>query len=103
MDNELLYQLALTQIPHIGDVQAKILLQHYGSASDVFKAKQSELEKLEGIGVVRAQSIKNFNDFSVAQKKWIVPKARYTVELAHDVATPVSKANINLPRQEIFP
>lgn len=69
MDNELLYQLALTQIPHIGDVQAKILLQHFGSASDVFKAKQSELEKLEGIGVVRAQSIKNFNDFSVAQKE----------------------------------
>lgn len=69
MNDELLFQLALTLVPHIGDVQAKILLQHFGNAPDIFKASQSGLEKLEGIGVVRAKSIKEFSDFSVAEKE----------------------------------
>ena len=45
MHSELFYQLALTLVPNIGDVQAKILVQHFGGASDVFKAKKSQLEK----------------------------------------------------------
>lgn len=67
MTNELLYQLALTLVPHIGDVQAKVLLQYMGSASAIFKAKQSQLEKIEGIGEVRARSIKSFDDFHLAE------------------------------------
>jgi DNA processing protein len=67
MINELLYQLALTQVPHIGDVQAKVLLQYLGSASAVFKAKQSQLDKIEGIGEVRARAIKTFDDFHLAE------------------------------------
>ena len=46
---ELLFQLALTLVPNIGPVQAKILLQQY-DVEDIFKAKKSQLEKLEGIG-----------------------------------------------------
>ena len=67
MTNELLYQLALTLVPHIGDVQARLLLQHFGDASSIFKAKQVDLEKIEGIGTVRAKSIKGFNDFHLAE------------------------------------
>lgn len=67
MPTELLYQLALTQVPNIGDVQAKLLLQHLGTASAIFKAKQSSLEKLEGMGEVRAKSIKAFNDFHLVE------------------------------------
>ena len=40
----LLYQIALTLIPNIGPVQAKILLQHY-DAEEIFKAKKSSLKK----------------------------------------------------------
>jgi DNA processing protein len=69
MNNELLHQLALTLIPNIGDVQAKILIQHFGEASAIFKAKTSVLEKIEGIGTVRAKSIKEFNDFHIAEKE----------------------------------
>jgi len=69
MNNELLYQLALTLIPNIGDVQAKILIQHFGEASAVFKARQPELERLDGIGTVRAKSIKEFDDFHIAEKE----------------------------------
>jgi DNA processing protein len=67
MNPELLYQLALTLVPNIGDVQAKILINHFGNASSVFKAKKSFLEKIEGIGEVRARSIKEFNDFHLAE------------------------------------
>jgi len=67
MDPELLYQLALTLVPNIGDVQAKILVNQFGDASSVFKAKKSLLEKIEGIGEVRAKSIKEFDDFHLAE------------------------------------
>ena len=69
MNNELLHQLALTLVPNIGDVQAKILIQHFGEVSAIFRAKASALEKIEGIGTVRAKSIKEFNDFHIAEKE----------------------------------
>jgi len=69
MNNELLHQLALTLVPNIGDVQAKLLIQHFGEVSAIFKAKTSTLEKIEGIGSVRAKSIKEFNDFHIAEKE----------------------------------
>jgi len=69
MNSELLYQLALTLVPNIGDVQAKILINHFGDASSVFKAKNFELGKMEGIGEVRARSIKEFNDFYTAEQE----------------------------------
>ncbi len=68
MNDELLYQISLTLVPNIGAVQAKILLQQY-EVEDIFKAKKSELEKIEGIGTVRAESIKAFNDFSKAEEE----------------------------------
>lgn len=67
MHSELLYQLALTLVPNIGDVQSKILVQHFGEASAIFKAKKSHLEKIEGLGEIRAASIKQFSDFHLAE------------------------------------
>lgn len=63
---DLLYQLSLTLIPNIGPVQAKILLQHC-NAEEIFHAKKTYLEKIEGIGPVRAASIAAFRDFSKAE------------------------------------
>lgn len=68
MDNELLYQIALTLIPNIGPVQAKILLQHC-NAEEIFHAKKTFLEKIEGIGPIRAASIAAFKDFSKAEEE----------------------------------
>src|SRR5665647_1250396 len=64
MSNDLLYQIALTLVPNIGDVHAKALVNMYGDAQSVFKAKKKDLENMEGIGTVRANSIKSFNDFT---------------------------------------
>lgn len=69
MNSELLYQLALTEIPHIGCVHAKILAQHFGNAEQIFKAPLAILEKIEGIGTIRARSIKQFNQFEKAEKE----------------------------------
>lgn len=69
MTNDLLYQLALTQVPHIGCVHAKQLIQQFHSAEAIFKARAAELEKIEGIGTVRARCIKTFNEFTQAEKE----------------------------------
>ena len=69
MNADLLYQLALTEVPNIGWVQAKILAHHFGEAEKIFKAKLSTLEKIEGIGTIRANSVKNFTDFSNAEEE----------------------------------
>jgi DNA processing protein len=68
MYSDLVYQVALTLIPNIGAVQAKILLQQFDVA-DIFNAKKRELEKIEGIGTVRADCIKSFADFSKAEEE----------------------------------
>ena len=70
MPQELIYRLALTFVPNIGCIQAKILTDHFGSAQNIFKARKNELEKLEGIGPVRARSIKSFTDFSKVEKEF---------------------------------
>jgi DNA processing protein len=69
MTDELIYQLALTLVPQIGPVQARILVQHLGSASAIFKASVSTLERIEGIGEIRARSIRQFSDFAAAKKE----------------------------------
>lgn len=69
MNNDLLYQIALTLIPNIGDVHAKALINIYGDAQSIFKAKRKELDAIEGIGTVRAKSIKDFTDFSSSENE----------------------------------
>jgi DNA processing protein len=68
MSSDLLYQLALTLIPNIGPVQAKILLQHF-DVTEIFRAKKHQLEKIEGIGAFKAAAIKSFKDFTLAEEE----------------------------------
>jgi len=69
MHADLFHQLALTLVPRIGCVQAKILVNHFGTAGSVFSAKKTELEKMDGIGTIRARYIKSFADFSRVEKE----------------------------------
>lgn len=71
MNNNLLHQVALTLVPNIGPVQARTLVDHFGDAAAVFKAKKSSLESLEGIGAIRARSIKEFAGFKKAEEELI--------------------------------
>jgi len=47
----------LDAIPMIGEVQAKNLLEHYGSVSNIAKSTKDELMRVQGIGKKRAQKI----------------------------------------------
>ncbi|UEG48498.1 DNA-processing protein DprA [Ferruginibacter lapsinanis] len=69
MNKDLLYQIALTLVPNIGDVHAKILVGIFGDAESVFKAKKKELECIEGIGTIRASCIKTFDNFLSSEEE----------------------------------
>ncbi|HUS01611.1 MAG TPA: DNA-processing protein DprA [Chitinophagaceae bacterium] len=69
MHSALLYQIALTIIPNIGDVNAKSLINHFGNAEAIFKAKKKDLEAIEGIGSFSSTSIKKFENFTIAEEE----------------------------------
>lgn len=69
MQEDLLYQIALTMVPQVGAVQARILVEEFGDAASIFKAKQKTLEAIDGIGSVRAMAIKHFNDLPLAEEE----------------------------------
>lgn len=116
MYNDLLYQLALTRVPQVGDVHAKNLLQVYGSAEAVFKAPKHQLEKLEGIGTIRAKNIKQFThikdaetEIAFIEKYRILPLSilddNYPKRLLHCYDSPsllFYKGNANLNTSKII-
>jgi Predicted Rossmann fold nucleotide-binding protein involved in DNA uptake len=55
--NERIYLIGLTMLKGVGDVLSRALLQYFGSAEDVFKAKRQILEKVPGIGEYTANNI----------------------------------------------
>lgn len=69
MSNDLLYQIALSLTPNIGPVQAKILVEQFGTAEAIFKARSTQLKNIEGIGEIRAASISNFDRFDEAEEE----------------------------------
>jgi DNA processing protein len=69
MKSELLYQLALTLVPDVGDAQAKLLIRHFCEAKAIFKAKSSTLHKIKGLSAPAINSLLHFNDFSHAEEE----------------------------------
>ena len=64
-EQDLFYLLALQRIDGVGDIMAKKLLTHLGSAEAIFKAKASQLAGIDGIGSVL---LKNLKDKTVFEK-----------------------------------
>jgi DNA processing protein len=69
LSTNLTYEIALGLVPNIGDIHAKALINHFGNAEAIFFARKKELEALEGIGTIRAASIKSFHDFEKAEEE----------------------------------
>ena len=57
MHYELLYEVALTMIPGIGDVNGKKLVAYCGGAEAVFREKKKNLFLIPGIGVKKKRRI----------------------------------------------
>ncbi len=114
MTDDLLYQIALTDVPNIGSVQSKILVEYFGNARDIFSAKKQSLEKIDGIGTLRAKAIKDFNGFAAAEEEIVfiekykiqplfMTDADYPQRLLHCYDSPVllyyrGNADLNVPK-----
>ncbi len=57
MDDALLYEVALSLIPGVGDINAKQLLSYCGSAKAVFTSTRAKLKKIPGIGAKTIDAI----------------------------------------------
>ncbi|MBR9913497.1 MAG: DNA-protecting protein DprA [Algicola sp.] len=68
-DTELLYVLALQHIPKIGDISAKKLIEHCGSAESVLKEKRSNLLSINGIGINTIKKLTNKAHLKAAEQE----------------------------------
>lgn len=69
MNHELLYEVALTLIPGIGDVNAKKLIAYCGGAEAVFEEKRKNLLNIPGIGERTVESIVSQNVLQRAERE----------------------------------
>lgn len=71
MDEQKLYQVALSLIPGVGNLLTKNLISYCGSAKAVFSAPKSKLSKIPGIGPKTADSIIRSQFLQQAEKELI--------------------------------
>ncbi|MBS1562795.1 MAG: DNA-protecting protein DprA, partial [Bacteroidetes bacterium] len=69
MQNELRYQVALSMVPGIGPVHAKLLVEKLGNASCIFNSRKHLLERIEGIGTVRAAAVCGFDNWQAVEEE----------------------------------
>lgn len=69
LEKELLHTLALLKIEGVGDIVAKKLINHCGSAENVFLAKAQHLQSIDGIGEVLIKNLKDKTVFDKAEKE----------------------------------
>ncbi len=69
LDESLKYKIGITLIPGIGDVLARNLIGHCGSAEAVFQEKKSALEKIRGIGAILSDAVYNHKVLGRAEKE----------------------------------
>lgn len=112
-DKELLFLLTIHRASKIGDITAKKLIKHCGSAEEVFKEKRDNLLKIDGIGTHILGMLNNKNNLIDAEKelKFIrdnnynvvsYDEEEYPRNLKHCIDGPIlifSRGNINLRKQ----
>lgn len=115
-ENNLLYVLALQHVTNIGDITAKKLISHCGSAEAVFKEKKHNLNKIEGIGSSIINDLLDPVHFKAAETEVHFIKNNnitclyfdeedYPDKLKHCIDGPVllfQCGNINLKQQHII-
>jgi DNA processing protein len=114
-DTELFNALALLRVDGVGDIMAKKLITHCGSAEEVLKAKKGKITSIDGVGEIAWQNMQNTNIYNLAEAemKFIQQEgikasyfmdADYPEKLKHCIDGPVvlfSSGNINLEGRKI--
>ena len=115
-DEELRALLALIKTEGVGDIFAKKLLSHFGSAEEIFKANKKKFLSIDGVGEKIYQSLQNPLNFKKAElelefikkeqlKVHFFQSENYPERLKHCVDGPIllfSSGNINLENQKII-
>jgi DNA processing protein len=63
LNEDIKYQIAISHVPGIGPILAKHLINTIGSAKDVMQCKIANLQKIEGVGLIRARAIQAFDNY----------------------------------------
>ncbi len=61
--DDIFYLLGLQKVKNVGDISARKLLRHFGSAQAIFEAAKKNQIDVPEIGTVMMQSIKGFNNW----------------------------------------
>ncbi|WP_278034399.1 DNA-processing protein DprA [Flavobacterium nitratireducens] len=114
--SELFYILALQKVEGVGDIMAKKLMSHCGSAEAVFKTKTQQLAAIDGVGSSLLKNLKDETVFDKANKELeyiqnnninvsFFQDENYPDKLKHCVDAPVllfSAGNIDLKNRKII-
>ena len=68
-DISLKHKIALGLIPHVGDINARKLVSHFGCVESIFHEPYRSLIKIPGIGSVIASNISNRSYLDIAEKE----------------------------------
>lgn len=115
-EQEFLNLLMLQNLSGIGHINAKKLLQHFGSATNLFQANTRQLSEIDGIGKKRLQSLKSSAFLKEAEKELeFIQKNNIDVHYYQDenypsrlkqcIDSPIllfSRGNINLKNKPIL-
>ena len=115
-DQQLLAALALQNVSKIGDITAKKLINHCGSAEAVFLEKKQNLLKIDGIGEIVISDLFSKHHFNEAEAelRFITDEKiichyftdeSYPDKLKHCIDGPIllfQSGNINLKKQHII-
>jgi DNA processing protein len=66
---EIFYQLALGNVPGIGAKTGRVLLERFGSATNIFNTPLKELKKAEGVTEVKSKGFKDAEVLEKAEKE----------------------------------
>ncbi len=116
LEEDLLYILALQRVKGIGDINAKKLIAHCGSAKNVLKEKRNVLQKINGIGAFTLQHLfdkENLkeaeNELKYIQKNNIetfyFEDKNYPDKLKHCIDAPIlifKEGNFSFSKQSII-
>jgi len=114
--SELFYTLALLKVEGVGDIIAKKLMNHCGSAEAVFKTKTQQLAAIDGVGTMLLKNLKDQSVFDKANKELefiqnnsinvsYFQNENYPDKLKHCVDAPVllfTAGNIDLNNRKII-
>lgn len=68
MNSDVKYYIWLTQLPGLGPVSQRKLLEHFGSPINIYESDSCELEQVKGINKQQISSIKKYKNLDVAER-----------------------------------